>query len=114
MTCVFRSGHVLKRLRCVALRGQLAGKRVHAWRQLLMARAIENQCYVLGVNRIGVDGNTVYHSGNSAVIDPMGERIWELEHERAVFTTTLKYGYLEEIRTRLPFQNDRDMFSVND
>ncbi len=89
-------------------------RRVYAWQQLLIARAIENQCYVIGVNRIGADGNTVYHSGHSAVLDPMGERSWELAHERAVYTTTLSARHLEDIRTKLPFQNDRDMFSVND
>jgi omega-amidase len=89
-------------------------KRVYAWQQLLIARAIENQCYTIGVNRIGADGNTVYHSGNSAIIDPMGQRLWECEHERAVYTHTLNAQYLNEVRTRLPFQQDRDMFSVND
>jgi predicted amidohydrolase len=89
-------------------------KRAFAWQQLLVARAIENQAYVVGVNRIGVDGNTVYHSGNSALIDPMGQRLWELEHERAVYTATLSASYLEETRSKLPFQNDRDMFSIND
>lgn len=89
-------------------------KRVYAWQQLLIARAIENQCYTIGVNRIGADGNTVYHSGNSAIIDPMGLRLWECEHERAVYTHTLSAQYLNDVRTRLPFQQDRDMFSVND
>ncbi|MBK7669729.1 MAG: hypothetical protein IPJ32_21825 [Sphingobacteriaceae bacterium] len=45
------------------------------WKQLLIARAIENQCYVIGVNRIGEDGNKFAHSGDSMVINPRGEII---------------------------------------
>ena len=50
-------------------------RRVLAWKQLLIARAIENQCYVVGVNRTGNDGNEIYHSGDSAIIDFKGENI---------------------------------------
>lgn len=52
--------------------------RSHAWRILLMARAIENLCYVVGVNRIGVDGRNIPYSGDSAVIDPLGESLSQL------------------------------------
>ena len=45
-------------------------RRSLAWKTLLQARAIENQCYIIGVNRVGNDGNDVYHSGDSMVIDP--------------------------------------------
>ncbi|RYZ48983.1 MAG: nitrilase family protein, partial [Chitinophagaceae bacterium] len=48
-------------------------RRSTAWKSLLQARAIENQCYVIGVNRVGSDGNDIYHSGDSMVIDPLGE-----------------------------------------
>ncbi|MBA3706782.1 MAG: amidohydrolase, partial [Bacteroidetes bacterium] len=47
-------------------------RRNHHWRTLLLARAIENQCYSIGVNRIGADGNSIAHSGDSTVIDPRG------------------------------------------
>ena len=47
-------------------------RRNHAWKTLLQARAIENQCYVVGINRVGYDGNNIYHSGDSMVVDPMG------------------------------------------
>ncbi len=47
--------------------------RSHAYKSLLVARAIENQCYVIWVNRVGEDGNSIYHTGDSMIIDPFGE-----------------------------------------
>ncbi len=88
-------------------------RRIYAWTQLLIARAIENQCYVIGVNRIGIDGNNIYHSGNSAVINPMGEKLWEVIDERAVYTASLSKQYLTDIRTKLPFLSDRDAFEIS-
>lgn len=88
-------------------------RRVHAWKTLLTARAIENQCYVIGVNRTGNDGNNIYHSGNSMVIDAMGEALYEKEHEEDVFTITLSKEKLEEIRHKLPFLKDADSFSIH-
>lgn len=87
-------------------------RRVHAWKTLLTARAIENQCYVIGVNRTGKDGNSIYHNGNSMVIDAMGEVLYEKEHEEDVFTITLSKEKLEEIRHKLPFLKDGDAFSI--
>lgn len=88
-------------------------RRVYAWTQLLTARAIENQCYVAGVNRIGSDGNNIYHSGNSALMDPMGEKLWEVVHERAVYTATLSSDHLHAVREKLPFLTDRDQFHLD-
>ncbi|MBC8173456.1 MAG: amidohydrolase [Chitinophagales bacterium] len=87
-------------------------RRIYAWKQLLIARAIENQSYVVGVNRIGTDGNNLYHSGNSAVINAMGEVIWESVNERAVLTTTLSKAELDETRRKLPFLDDKDSFEI--
>jgi len=87
-------------------------RRVHAWKTLLVARAIENQCYVVGVNRTGNDGNGIYHSGNSMVIDAMGEVLVEKEHEEAIHTITLSKEKLDEIRRKLPFLKDADDFSL--
>ena len=87
-------------------------RRVHAWKTLLMARAIENQCYVIGVNRTGNDGNGINHSGSSMVIDAMGEVLYEKEHEEAIHTITLSKEKLEEIRHKLPFLKDADDFSL--
>lgn len=88
-------------------------RRVHAWKTLLTARAIENQCYVIGVNRTGNDGNNIYHSGNSMVVDAMGDVLYEKEHDEDIFTITLSKEKLEEIRHKLPFLKDGDAFSVH-
>jgi predicted amidohydrolase len=87
-------------------------KRKHAWRTLLQARAIENQCYVIGVNRVGDDGNGIYHCGNSMVIDALGEVLYEKEHEEVNHTITFSKDQLEEVRTKLPFLKDGDAFSI--
>lgn len=88
-------------------------KRSHAWKTLLCARAIENQCYVIGVNRVGKDGHNVQHSGNSLVIDPMGEVLYHLADEEDVSTITLQKEKLEEVRTKLPFWKDVDRFTIH-
>lgn len=87
-------------------------KRSRAWKTLLSARAIENQCYVVGVNRVGEDGNGNYHSGDSMVVDPLGEVLYHKVHDEDVFTIQLEKEKLIETRTRLPFLKDGDMFQV--
>jgi predicted amidohydrolase len=88
-------------------------RRQHAWKTLLVARAIENQCYVVGVNRVGKDGNEIYHSGNSMLIDPLGEVLYHQEHEEAVFTLSLQKEMLDEIRQKFPFWKDADLFNIS-
>jgi predicted amidohydrolase len=88
-------------------------RRSNAWRTLLQARAIENQCYVIGVNRVGEDGNGIYHSGNSMVVDAMGEVLFEQAHEPAIHTITLSKDALNDVRNRLPFLKDRDSFRID-
>ncbi len=87
-------------------------RRSHHWKTLLCARAIENQCYVVGVNRVGNDGNSLYHSGNSLVIDPMGQVLYHKADEEDINTTVLEKEKLNDIRTRLPFLQDGDDFSI--
>jgi predicted amidohydrolase len=87
-------------------------RRVHAWKTLLTARAIENQCYVIGVNRTGTDGNEIYHSGSSMVIDAMGDVLYCKEHDEDVHTITLSKDKLNDIRSKLPFLKDGDAFSI--
>lgn len=87
-------------------------RRNHAWKTLLTARAIENQSYVIGVNRVGEDGNGIYHSGNSMVIDPLGEVLYHKEHEEDIFTITLEKSTLTEVRTKFPFWKDADDFLI--
>ncbi|RYY59858.1 MAG: amidohydrolase, partial [Chitinophagaceae bacterium] len=85
-------------------------RRATAWKALLQARAIENQCYVIGVNRIGEDGNGIYHSGDSMVVDPLGEVLYHKAHEEDLFTITLDKKHLEAVREKLPFWKDADPF----
>ena len=88
-------------------------KRSYAWRSLLLARAIENQCYVIGVNRVGDDGNGYPHSGDTVVIPPMGDTpIYERRDLEEVVTHELHRHELQKVRTTLPFLNDRDTFEI--
>jgi omega-amidase len=83
-----------------------------AWKSLLRARAIENQCYVIGVNRVGNDGNNIYHSGDSTVIDPLGEILYEKANEEDVFTVQLSKERLKEVREKFQFWRDADQFEI--
>jgi omega-amidase len=87
-------------------------RRNHAWKTLLQARAIENQCYVAGVNRVGEDGNGIYHSGDSMIVNAMGEVLHTKAHEEDIFTITLEKKELEDIRSKLPFLKDADDFLI--
>lgn len=87
-------------------------RRNNAWKTLLTARAIENQCYVVGVNRIGNDGNNIYHSGDSMVVNAMGETLYHKAHDEDIFTITLEKESLEKIRTIIPFLKDADVFRL--
>jgi len=89
-------------------------KRSVAWQTLLRARAIENQCFVVGVNRTGEDGNRIYYNGNSTIIDPLGEIIYEKNKEEDVFTYTLQKEKITEIRNQFPFWQDADSFILKD
>jgi predicted amidohydrolase len=87
-------------------------RRSHAWKTLLCARAIENQCYVVGVNRTGTDANNIYYSGNSLVIDSLGQVLYHMADEEDVNTITLSKEKLEEVREKFPFWKDADDFKI--
>lgn len=87
-------------------------KRILAWNTLLQARAIENQAYVAGVNRVGEDGNGILHSGDSSLIDPMGKIIYRKNREEDIFTYTLMKSAVEETRSNFPFLGDADSFMI--
>jgi omega-amidase len=88
-------------------------RRSHAWKTLLTARAIENQCYAIGVNRVGNDGNNIYHSGNSMVVDALGNELYHKADDEDVFTITLQKDTLQETRNKFPFLKDADSFVIN-
>ena len=87
-------------------------KRVQAWTTLLRARAIENQSYVIGVNRTGNDGEQIHYSGESMAIDPMGEVLYQKKNEEDIFTVTLNKSSLEKAREKFPFWKDADRFRI--
>ncbi len=87
-------------------------RRSHAWKTLLCARAIENQCYVVGVNRVGSDANNIYYSGNSLVIDPLGQVLYHMADEEDVNTIILQKELLDEARAKFPFWKDADPFNI--
>ncbi len=81
-----------------------------AWKTLLQARAIENMCYVVGVNRVGDDPKGNHYSGDSSVFSPLGEQLWQQTEQPACHTITLDKTELEKTRTNLPFLADADKF----
>lgn len=87
-------------------------RRNTAWKTLLQARAIENQSYVVGVNRVGADGNGINHSGDSLVIDPLGEILYHKKNEEDIFTIALDKEHLQNIREKFPFWKDGDAFQI--
>ncbi|MBV6413665.1 MAG: amidohydrolase [Xanthomonadales bacterium PRO6] len=86
--------------------------RRHAWRTLLRARAIENLCYCVGVNRVGIDGNQLHYAGDSVALDFLGEAIVELGSEPGVITATLSAERLVAHRERFPAWLDADEFEL--
>ena len=87
-------------------------KRSIAWKTLLRARAIENQCFVAGVNRVGEDGNKIQYNGDSTIIDPLGEIIYFKNKEEDIFTYTLQKEKITETRNHFPFWKDADSFVI--
>lgn len=87
--------------------------RSFAWRQLLIARAIENQCYVIGVNRVGMGGSADHYSGDSVVLDPKGASIASCSPAtEAITTTTLDHAGLIAFREKFPAYLDADDFEL--
>lgn len=83
-----------------------------AWQLLLPARAIENQCYVAGVNRVGTDGNGKPYAGDSVVIDHLGHTIVDCRAEERVATVTLDGAALLRYREKFPAYLDADSFDI--
>lgn len=87
-------------------------KRINAWDILLQARAVENQSYLVGLNRIGQDGNEVKYNGHSAVINPKGWKALSLDDKEAIRTISLEMGKLQEFRKKFPAYLDADSFNI--
>jgi len=86
--------------------------RAYAWKTLLRARAIENLCYVAGLNRVGEDGNGLRYDGDSAVIDYLGLPCSECNDFEVVSTTTLQAASLAAHREHFPAMLDADRFEL--
>ena len=87
-------------------------KRSSHWNALIPARAIENQSYVIGANRVGHDGNEVYHSGHSQCIDPMGKTVYYKPEDEDLYTFSIHYDELVKTRRSFPFLKDADNFKI--
>ncbi len=86
--------------------------RSRAWNVLLQARAIENQSFVVGVNRFGKDGHGIYHAGDSSVYDPIGNSLLKISDEENVKTVTLHKEEITSTRSKFPFLKDRESFKI--
>ncbi|NJN41618.1 MAG: amidohydrolase [Flammeovirgaceae bacterium] len=87
--------------------------RVNAWDTLLKARAIENLCYTIGVNRVGKDGNDIPYVGHSAIIDFKGDCLFQAGESSAVHSMELDYESLQAFRKKFPAHEDADMFTID-
>jgi predicted amidohydrolase len=87
--------------------------RANAWRTLLQARAIENLCYVIGVNRVGTDGNNLAYAGDSLLVDFKGGLQLDLGGDDQIYTSELSATDLVEFRTKFPAHLDADSFSLS-
>jgi len=86
-------------------------RRLH-WQRLLPARAIENLCYVVGLNRVGSDGNGIDYSGDSAAYSPQGNALLEAGSEPGLFSCTLSHADLAAYRESFPAHLDADAFTL--
>jgi predicted amidohydrolase len=87
--------------------------RNEVWNTLLRARAIENQAYVVGANRVGVDGNHISYSGSSQLINPRGVLLSEIgNHQKGIVSAGFSYSELIKFRTEFPALNDVDEFHL--
>ena len=87
--------------------------RIYAWKSLLIARAIENQCYVIGANRVGTSPDGTKYCGESLIIDPLGKILSSLPHyEEGLLSSEISKDYIEKIRKTLPALKDADDFRI--
>jgi predicted amidohydrolase len=87
--------------------------RQQVWDVLTRARAIENQCYFLGINRAGIDGLGTVHTGGTCAIDPMGSIMQKLDKQAGILTCTLDLNKLRNYREKFPVWKDADRFELD-
>lgn len=86
--------------------------RINAWDILIKARSVENMCYTIGVNRVGLDSNNLEYIGHSQVVDYLGNSILEPQESEAAFIVELNKDKMLETRKKLGFLNDLDAFEM--
>ena len=86
--------------------------RINAWDTLLKARAIENMCYTIGVNRVGEDANQLEYPGHSKAFDFLGNTLLDCELELGVFIIELDKTSQNDARAKFNFLNDMDIFEI--
>lgn len=87
--------------------------RISAWDTLLKARAIENMCYTIGVNRIGTDANNLEYPGHCAIYNCLGEEIVKAKpNKEETISAILEKNHITETRNKLNFLNDKDTFEI--
>ncbi|MBC7915169.1 MAG: amidohydrolase [Pyrinomonadaceae bacterium] len=82
------------------------------WRTLIPARAVENLAYVIGLNRVGHDGNEIYHSGDSMCIDPNGKTVYYKPNDEDLYTFSISQEEVIKARRMYPFLSDADKFNL--
>ncbi len=97
---------------CLLYVANWPARRVDAWASLLKARAIENQCYLIAVNRVDMDGNGTEYPGYSVIHDPLGQLLNQPVDSETIIEATLESELLQKIRTSLPFLADADSFEL--
>lgn len=87
-------------------------KRAKHWNTLIPARAIENQSYIVALNRVGHDGNELYYSGDTTCLDPEGKVVYYKRDEEDIYTFTIYKDAVEKTRQQMPFLKDADQFKI--
>ena len=87
-------------------------RRISHWRLLLKARAVENQAFAIGVNRVGPDGNGIEHTGDSLAVDPLGNVLLDMRDREGAETVRLPRQMLENYRQKFPVWKDCDNFEI--
>ena len=87
-------------------------RRISHWRLLLKARAVENQAFAIGVNRVGPDGNGIEHTGDSLAVDPLGNVLLDMRDREGAETVRLPRQMLENYRQKFPVWKDSDNFEI--
>lgn len=95
---------------CVLFVANWPSVRISAWNALLKARAIENQSYVVAVNRVGNDGKGIAHNGHSQVLRFDGDYLMQPHEREGIAHVVLEKGPLEQFRAKFPFLRDADGF----